>query len=993
MSDMNVSLRITASIESAINGIAQVSAALSGLKKGGTAAKGAGAAIDGVGAAAKRAGAAGKKAGNDIGTGFAKGRKELSQMRAGMDSISKKLGALGNIGAIWASLSGVRNVVGSIFGVADAMQGMNARLRLATDGAAGFAQAQADVGRIASSSRTDLDSVATLYTRLAQNSASLGLHQKELANITEAVSLATTLSGGSAASAAAGVQQLAQAMASGVLSGDEFRSVMENSPRVVKAMTNQFGISVGELRNLAEDQKLSAKLVAEAMQLELDTLRNEMGKTPTTVGQAMTKIKNAWAGVVDGFMNGTGVSAELANTLSNVADMLTNTAGDASAMGSVMSALSTVIKFGIKMWLAFKNGVEVVAIAVAACVVDVQNVITTIRNLFSNAITHVKAYINAITHLDLGAAIDAVRGMAAGVGREMTAFQQRGKANARQFADEVARQAEDYAQGLAALNRQQDRSAEATGRQAEADAALAARQRALQDEIKRLVAANGNGSDSQNKAADAARRHAQELARLRKETADYINQTRQMQAELRGALFASDEKLAQDIAAANADRGKYGDAATDARIEALKAAAQKGVQDVIRQWDADLQEASGNTAAAAAARAAEQYQQQIAYFLSRGDAANAAKGQALQDLAVRQAQLDQLSAQVNRIFDETDRKVQETQTLVQIHALTELEARERIAGYYRDQATQVEAMLPGMAALAGNSQVMADSVQAMRDKLASYRTDIDSWQNQFAGDFQTSLSSAIQGLLTGAQTLREAVSNFASAIFNSIVKTWADNIAQFATSKLMGFLGGGDAASRQQQAAVQTRAAGVTMMTAAGMWTTTAAAIAGAAAALNGANAAGAAGGGSSGGGSGSWVSSILGVASSLFGFASGGPTPPGGKYQPAGIVHAGEYVMPQETVRAYGLDFLRAIHMRLVPRFAVPRVATPQPRFSFAEGGMVRGATTAPGAAPQVHLRNINVVDGAAVVSGYLDSPDSDEVFVNKIFRNEAAIRRVLGA
>src|SRR5690606_17251850 len=85
-------------------------------------------------------------------------------------------------------------------------------------------------------------------------------------------------------------------------------------------------------------------------------------------------------------------------------------------------------------------------------------------------------------------------------------------------------------------------------------------------------------------------------------------------------------------------------------------------------------------------------------------------------------------------------------------------------------------------------------------------------------------------------------------------------------------------------------------------------------------------------------VANSIGAAT---GFADGGYTGPGGKYAVAGVVHRGEYVMPQETVRHYGLAAMQALHARQVALdgLRAPNVRTaPAPRFSFADGGLVGG-------------------------------------------------------
>lgn len=74
----------------------------------------------------------------------------------------------------------------------------------------------------------------------------------------------------------------------------------------------------------------------------------------------------------------------------------------------------------------------------------------------------------------------------------------------------------------------------------------------------------------------------------------------------------------------------------------------------------------------------------------------------------------------------------------------------------------------------------------------------------------------------------------------------------------------------------------------------------------------------SSGSGSGGgWLKKAMGWGRSLFGFSEGGYTGPGGKNEPAGIVHKGEYVLPQEAVARFGLARLEAMRFGNLPGFA----------------------------------------------------------------------------
>ena len=142
--------------------------------------------------------------------------------------------------------------------------------------------------------------------------------------------------------------------------------------------------------------------------------------------------------------------------------------------------------------------------------------------------------------------------------------------------------------------------------------------------------------------------------------------------------------------------------------------------------------------------------------------------------------------------------------------------------------------------------------------------------------------------------------------------------------------------------------------------------------------------GGSGGGGLGSLFSGVL----KLFGFASGGYTGDGGKYQPAGIVHAGEYVFPQEAVRRLGVATLANLQ-----RFATGGFAPVFPRLGYADGGLVNLPAPAAQAAPArpVALNIVNAID-PGVTHDHLNTPAGERTITNIIARNSGVIRQSLG-
>jgi hypothetical protein len=131
------------------------------------------------------------------------------------------------------------------------------------------------------------------------------------------------------------------------------------------------------------------------------------------------------------------------------------------------------------------------------------------------------------------------------------------------------------------------------------------------------------------------------------------------------------------------------------------------------------------------------------------------------------------------------------------------------------------------------------------------------------------------------------------------------------------------------------------------------------------------------GGGIGGFFSNLL----MLFGFDEGGYTGTGGRTQPAGVVHKGEYVFSAPSVGRLGVGFLDALH-GLTKGSSIPS-------FGYANGGIVDQMAAA-GGGQSSSIRIINTVD-PNLVHDYLSSPAGERVIVNHIQRNAGKVRQIV--
>ena len=182
-----------------------------------------------------------------------------------------------------------------------------------------------------------LEATSSIYQRFAQNAQALGINQARVASLTETVSKAVAISGASAESAQAALMQFGQSLASGVFRGQEFNSVMEQTPGLAQAMAKGLGVSVGELRNMANAGKLTMDVIIPALERVKGSVDEQFNTRIVTIGMAFENLRTSttkWIGELD---QASGASQGFATVISGMADHLTVAT---SALGGFAAVLS-----------------------------------------------------------------------------------------------------------------------------------------------------------------------------------------------------------------------------------------------------------------------------------------------------------------------------------------------------------------------------------------------------------------------------------------------------------------------------------------------------------------------------------------------------------------------------------------------------------------------------------------------------------------------------
>lgn len=150
------------------------------------------------------------------------------------------------------------------------------------------------INAVSNAARVDAVQAATLFGRLRQATQGLGLSSNELVQIVGTVNKALRLGGASSLEASQSIRQLSQAFNKGKLDGDEFRSVMENAPILQDLLTQKLGVTKDALFDLAAQGKITATDLVGAFQQGADAIDKAYGNRVTTLGDALTVLKNAF---------------------------------------------------------------------------------------------------------------------------------------------------------------------------------------------------------------------------------------------------------------------------------------------------------------------------------------------------------------------------------------------------------------------------------------------------------------------------------------------------------------------------------------------------------------------------------------------------------------------------------------------------------------------------------------------------------------------------
>lgn len=261
---------------------------------------------------------------------------DLSRGQSSADGLASKIG-----NAVKAYL-GFQAIKG-IADISDEFVQTRARLDLINDGLQTTDQLQNTIFQSAQRARSSYTDTAKVVSKLGILAKDAFGSNDEAVAFAEQMNKQFKIGGASIEEQTAGMYQLTQAMASGKLQGDEFRSIRENAPLLAQAIAEYTGKSMGDLKDMSSQGEITADIIKKSLFSTADETEARFAKMPKTIGEMWISIKNQ---ALMAFQPVLLKINELANN-PNFGTMVANIVGGMATIANVtLGAINTIANVG-----------------------------------------------------------------------------------------------------------------------------------------------------------------------------------------------------------------------------------------------------------------------------------------------------------------------------------------------------------------------------------------------------------------------------------------------------------------------------------------------------------------------------------------------------------------------------------------------------------------------------------------------------------------------
>jgi tape measure domain-containing protein len=381
-------------------------------------------------------------------------------------------------GAVTLALS-----AGAVARYADSWTKVNNQIKQATKTTREALAVQEAIFTIAKESRVEIGGVAEAYQRISNSVADFGFDAKASLDVVEGLTKAFKANGASAQEVSSVLVQLGQGLGSGALQGEELRAILEASLPVSRAIAKEFGVTVGELKRLGSEGKLTTERVFTALQSALPEFQGAFDRATKTIGEGFTVLSDSGRRLVGSLSQATGAGEGLSNGLTELSAAIDELSfsiesGAAGQIAELFSSQLQLIGSDVSKTLTFiadgwnDLGIEIGSSAEAAT--------SFVGDAFLNIIPNVRALVQIVV-TEIASAFDTVKAFGVALEQAVNPFNDSTTNDAKAYLDQqlaIIKQARDSS--IAAIldeRAEQDKKQEQFIKQAKERQAIARQER------------------------------------------------------------------------------------------------------------------------------------------------------------------------------------------------------------------------------------------------------------------------------------------------------------------------------------------------------------------------------------------------------------------------------------------------------------------------------------------------------------------------------------
>lgn len=249
--------------------------------------------------------------------GASQGKPQPAPSGGGMGATSM----IGGLKGMFVALGGMA-LVNEIKQTADAMMSLSSRIKIVTQNDAERLKIESALYQMSNKNRSSLEDLGDLYYKTALASKRFGASQEDVLKLTDIVSKSLVIGGADTNQQKSTILQLSQALGSGVLQGDELRSLRENAPILMDAIATFFNTDVGGLKEMGAKGLLTTEKLMQAILSSGDAVNTKFAQITPTIGQAMTVLGNKFSKLILDIQNSTGIFGTIAGLILQGVDLI-----------------------------------------------------------------------------------------------------------------------------------------------------------------------------------------------------------------------------------------------------------------------------------------------------------------------------------------------------------------------------------------------------------------------------------------------------------------------------------------------------------------------------------------------------------------------------------------------------------------------------------------------------------------------------------------------